>query len=587
MSCTSDGSWFAAENTFVEATLRAHEITSRVLVSFSDGDGKQFTDGPEWSDVFERDPQLERPDYVGWFASQEIDDAESLANAPTAWRRLSSWTNAEVWPRSVKGRAVFGPILQGRLSNMYLIEAMHACATRPELLTFLFTDYAPDLGLYVLRFFKNGCWVTEYVDDYIPVDGFGEPWCCQSTQFPNVVWPCVVEKAYAKLHGSWESIGFGGDVEDALTDLTGGVCGRFSTKETPVDRLFAYLYYWQTEAIFVARVDETACREQLVNLPGHASYAINRLRIWNEYMFVQVLSSAAAPACLTSRVPQQLMASVAEDSSSGYFWLCMEDFAALFSAVIECRLVNSDCEFVTAKLQLDACDRLDAPLRPPWLPLALEARLPGIGDFEGAFFSGPWYEYVFATAEQVTDSTAPEFYMQVNAVPCEMTLSIGQADKRVGLQCQRERRHAPLLLRVFQQWGHPTEDKWVFVSQSSWRHCRDAMASIKVTMPGMYLAVVSLPSQGEEESRLCHRMVFRAYTTAKITVEPRSPQGSHAMVQPTTSVGAVSLTLVGSVGTSLPEDTDVSEGFGSAANSNASLESSDVQNGANGDCTVA
>lgn len=304
-------------------------------------------------------------------------------------------------------------------------------------------------------------------------------------------------------------------------------------------------------------------------------------------MFVQVLSSAAAPACLTSRVPQQLMASVAEDSSSGYFWLCMEDFAALFSAVIECRLVNSDCEFVTAKLQLDACDRLDAPLRPPWLPLALEARLPGIGDFEGAFFSGPWYEYVFATAEQVTDSTAPEFYMQVNAVPCEMTLSIGQADKRVGLQCQRERRHAPLLLRVFQQWGHPTEDKWVFVSQSSWRHCRDAMASIKVTMPGMYLAVVSLPSQGEEESRLCHRMVFRAYTTAKITVEPRSPQGSHAMVQPTTSVGAVSLTLVGSVGTSLPEDTDVSEGFGSAANSNASLESSDVQNGANGDCTVA
>ena len=37
---------------------------------------------------------------------------------------------------------------------------------------------------------------------------------------PNVFWPGIVEKAYAKLHGSY-SILQGGSVADALVDLTG------------------------------------------------------------------------------------------------------------------------------------------------------------------------------------------------------------------------------------------------------------------------------------------------------------------------------------------------------------------------------
>lgn len=39
---------------------------------------------------------------------------------------------------------------------------------------------------------------------------------------PNVFWPGIVEKAYAKLHGSYASLQ-GGSVADALVDLTGSV----------------------------------------------------------------------------------------------------------------------------------------------------------------------------------------------------------------------------------------------------------------------------------------------------------------------------------------------------------------------------
>jgi hypothetical protein len=43
---------------------------------------------------------------------------------------------------------------------------------------------------------------------------------------PNVFWPGIVEKAYAKLHGSYSSLQ-GGSVADALVDLTGGARPRY------------------------------------------------------------------------------------------------------------------------------------------------------------------------------------------------------------------------------------------------------------------------------------------------------------------------------------------------------------------------
>merc|ERR1719253_2404524 len=97
----------------------------------------------------------------------------------------------------------------------------------------------------------NGTWVRVEIDDYVAPrmtesdEGQdSKPSSCYSEHFPYVLWPSLVEKAYAKVHtvrppfgnsGGWQAIGGGGTVEEALADLTGGVAGRFSTRDASYD----------------------------------------------------------------------------------------------------------------------------------------------------------------------------------------------------------------------------------------------------------------------------------------------------------------------------------------------------------------
>ncbi|KAJ8389577.1 hypothetical protein AAFF_G00118140 [Aldrovandia affinis] len=83
-------------------------------------------------------------------------------------------------------------------------------------------------GRFGFRFWQFGHWVEVEVDDRLPC--INAKLCFSHCQSPSAFWVALLEKAYAKLHGSYERL-WAGQVSDALVDLTGGLTERWSLKD--------------------------------------------------------------------------------------------------------------------------------------------------------------------------------------------------------------------------------------------------------------------------------------------------------------------------------------------------------------------
>lgn len=60
-------------------------------------------------------------------------------------------------------------------------------------------------GQYVVKLFVNGTWRGITIDDYLPVNEWGEFICAFSSR--GKLWVSLIEKAYLKLHGGYEFMG--------------------------------------------------------------------------------------------------------------------------------------------------------------------------------------------------------------------------------------------------------------------------------------------------------------------------------------------------------------------------------------------
>lgn len=74
------------------------------------------------------------------------------------------------------------------------------------------------LGIYRIKICKNGEWVYVTIDDLFPCYPLGAP--IFSAAHGNELWVLLLEKAYAKLHGSYFGLREGLSGE-AMVDLTG------------------------------------------------------------------------------------------------------------------------------------------------------------------------------------------------------------------------------------------------------------------------------------------------------------------------------------------------------------------------------
>ena len=122
--------------------------------------------------------------------------------------------------------------------------------TRPDLLKKLFhpkiIDYN-EKGLHIIRFFKGGKNKITYIDDRFPCNSQGGSVFCKvfTENDQTELWPLMLEKAFSKIHHSYQAID-GGNPGQALVDLTNGTYQVISFSSKEFKKMKNDGSFWQT-----------------------------------------------------------------------------------------------------------------------------------------------------------------------------------------------------------------------------------------------------------------------------------------------------------------------------------------------------
>ncbi|KHN87742.1 Calpain clp-1 [Toxocara canis] len=182
----------------------------------------------------------------------------------------------------VEGHSRFD-VKQGALGDCWLLAAVANLTLRDEL---FYRVVPPDqsftenyAGIFHFQFWRYGSWVDVVIDDRLPTK-YGKLIYMHSEEH-NEFWSALLEKAYAKLYGSYEALE-GGSTAEALEDFTGGLIEHYDLRECPKEALLALMIRaFQMGSMFGCAIDADPSIKEAVQpnglVRGHA-YSVTALQ---------------------------------------------------------------------------------------------------------------------------------------------------------------------------------------------------------------------------------------------------------------------------------------------------------------------
>merc|ERR1712126_387989 len=159
-------------------------------------------------------------------------------------------------------------------------------------------------GIFRFRFWQYGQWIDVVVDDHLPLKN-GKLYFVKSDTFDEF-WIALLQKAYAKLHGSYENIE-AGHIADAMVDFTGGISRVFNIVGNSSSELFAKMlqFYKTNSSLLGAGIlgpnGPLSPRLSSSDLPsGHAYNITKILELRNGLKFIRIRNTSIVPDALGS-----------------------------------------------------------------------------------------------------------------------------------------------------------------------------------------------------------------------------------------------------------------------------------------------
>nr|XP_015914890.1 calpain-A [Parasteatoda tepidariorum] len=256
-------------------------------------------------------------------------------------------------------------IVQGILADCWFLSSCAAVAQRPDLMEKVIPSNQPlsghgYKGIITFRFWRFGHWITVYVDDLLPTKN--KKLIFSRSSEPREFWVSLLEKAYAKLHGSYEALE-GGQSMDALVDLTGGLAEMYVLESAP-PHLYNILLVASTSGAFITCSRKGDWMESLKADPnglvsGHAytisAVAIVKLSTGSEAYLIRIRNpwgndtewngqwndSDSNWQNVDSNTKARIDYSKRGD---GEFWMSFQDFCREFEEVTICSLTPDLCQ---------------------------------------------------------------------------------------------------------------------------------------------------------------------------------------------------------------------------------------------------
>ncbi|XP_014251618.1 calpain-3-like isoform X2 [Cimex lectularius] len=195
-----------------------------------------------------------------------------------SWKRPTCFS---VHPVFVPANFTPSNITSGKLGNKWVIAAIYNLQFNKKLFPFVVQvgqDFdANYYGVFHFRFWKFGKWYEIIVDDLLPFEAASDVPLFSRDNHQDSFWCPLLEKAFAKFHGSYNNLK-NLTVPEIFTNFTGGLCEEVYTIKTNSGG-FLQLQHRMKKRPFVCAHSKSDGRSKGKNfIPNHA-YVVTSVEV--------------------------------------------------------------------------------------------------------------------------------------------------------------------------------------------------------------------------------------------------------------------------------------------------------------------